>query len=313
MSRNRPIAEILIVFACLASFAGCRSTKDRDGAAPSEKMTAREQAGYLGPVQTVKCETAEFSTQDGKRVEGARVPSLETSYNRRGDVTEERWYDASGNLDFRVLFTHDAKGNVREVVRRDAQDNLLERHVYRHDRKGRPTESLAYDSEGQLTMKGEYRHDAKENAVGCVFRDEKGLQKNRRLDVQDAKGRRIRTEWYDAGNTLKWRTLVAYSPDSTKIEETSCDYNPDGSLDRKTVSTYDARRRILSEATYADDGSLLERFEYTYAYDWRGNAVKQTRLRLVRKEGLPGEGASIYEPESVTYTTLTYFPDAATQ
>ncbi|MDP2895089.1 MAG: hypothetical protein Q8Q12_00850, partial [bacterium] len=278
-----------------------------------EKMTAREQAGYLGPVQTVKSETAEFSTQDGKRVEGARVPSLETSYNRRGDVTEERWYDSSGNLDFRVLFTHDAKGNVREVVRRDAQDNLLERHVYRHDSKGRPTESLAYDSEGQLTAKGEYRHDAKKNAVECVFRDEKGLQKNRRLDVQDAKGRRIRTEWYDADNTLKWRTLISYNPNDAKIEETSCDYNPDGSLDRKTVSTYDARRRILSEATYAAAGSLLERFEYTYEYDWRGNPIKQTRLRLVQKEGLPGEGASIYEPESVTYLTLTYFPDAPTQ
>jgi hypothetical protein len=104
MGGNRPIAATLIVLACLASFAGCRSEKDRNGAAPSEKMTARQQAGYLGPVQTVKCETAEFSTQDGKPAEGTRVPSLETSYNRRGDVTEERWYDASGNLDFRVLF-----------------------------------------------------------------------------------------------------------------------------------------------------------------------------------------------------------------
>jgi hypothetical protein len=139
------------------------------------------------------------------------------------------------------------------------------------------------------------------------------LQRNRRLDVQDAKGRRIRTEWYDADDTLKWRTLISYNPNDTKIEETSCDYNPDGSLDRKTVSTYDARRRILSEATYAADGSLLERFEYTYEYDWRGNPIKQTRLKLVQKEGLPAEGASIYEPESVTYLTLTYYTDVADQ
>jgi len=276
-------------------------------------MTAREQAGYLGPVQTVKCETAEFSTQDGKRVEGARVPSLETSYNRRGDVIEERWYDSSGNLDFRVLFTHDAKENVGEIVRRDAQDNLLERHVYRHDSRGRQTESVSYDSDGKLTTRGEYRHDEKENVIECVFRDDKGFQKNRRLDVQDAKGRRIRTEWYDADNTLKWRTLVAYGSDDTRIEETSCDYNPDGSLDRKTVSTYDARRRILSEATYAADGSLQETFEYAYEYDWRGNPIKQTRLKLVQKEGLPGEGASIYDPDSVTYLTLTYYTDSTAQ
>lgn len=304
-------AAAVMVIACLASSGGCRSAKNGEEAAPSEKLTARQQAGYLGPVQTVRSATAEFSTQDGKRVEGTRIPSLETSYDRKGNVTEERWYDSSGSLDFRVLFRYDAKGNVREVVRRDAQENLLERHVYRRDGKGRPVESLAYDSGGKLTTKGEYRHDEKENAVECVFRDEKGVKKNRRLDVQDAKERRIRTESYDADNTLRWRTVVSYSSDDIRIEETSCDFGPDGSLERKTVFVYDARRRLLSEAAYGADGSLADRFEYTYEYDWRGNPIKQTRLKLLQKEGLPVEGASVYEPDSVTYLTLTYYADLA--
>jgi hypothetical protein len=68
-------------------------------------------------------------------------------------------------------------------------------------------------------------------------------------------------------------------------------------------------RRLLSEAAYAADGSLSERFQYTYEYDWRGNPVKQTRLKLSQVHGLPAEGASIYEPDSVTYMTLTYYTD----
>jgi hypothetical protein len=302
--------SIVVLLVFLAFFAGCRATKDRDGAEPSEKMTSREQAGYVGPVQRVKSETAEFSTQNGRRSEGARAPSLETLYDRRGNVAEERWYNASGNLDFRVLFTYGPKGNVREVVRRDPEDTLLERHVYRHDSKGRLVESLAYDSGGKLTTRGESRYDAERNMTECVFRDGSGLRKNRRLDVQDTRGRRLRTEWYDADNTLRWSTVVSYSADDGRIEETSCDYNPDGALERKTVFTYDSRRRLLSEAAYAADGALVERFEYTYEYDWRGNPVKQSRLKLVQTDGLPGAGASIYEPDSVTYMTLIYYTDA---
>lgn len=306
------VVAIVTGVGCLACLAGCRSTKHGEEALRSEKMSAREQAGYLGPVRTVKCETAEFSTQDGQRVEGARVPTLETFYDRRGNVTEESWYDSSGSLDFRVLFTCDAKGNIREVVRRDAQDNLLEKHVYRYDSKGKATESLSYDSEGKLTTRGQYRHDEKGDAVECVFRDENGYPKNRRLDVQDNKGRRIRTESYDADNTLRWSTLVSYGPDDAGITETSCDYNPDGSLERKTVFVYDARRRLLSESTYAADGSLVDKFQYTYEYEWRGNPVKQTRLKLLQSDGLPAEGGSIYEPECVTHLTLTYYANAAT-
>ncbi|MBA2340129.1 MAG: energy transducer TonB [Pyrinomonadaceae bacterium] len=94
----------------------------------------REQDGLLGPVRRARTETATVSTKDGKLVESPRVLLETTTYDLRGNRTDNTYYAVAGNsLTGREIYKYDTKGNIIEMIVRDANGSILNQEVYSYE------------------------------------------------------------------------------------------------------------------------------------------------------------------------------------
>jgi hypothetical protein len=104
---------------------------------------------------------------------------------------------------------------------------------------------------------------------------------------------------YDSSGKLWLRYVYKYQ--GNKKEELV--YSEDGSLNRKNVSTLDDKGNEVEESFYdVKDGSVSERYSYSYEFDAKGNWIKRTASKWAAKDG-----KEQFAPYSITYRTITYY------
>ncbi|HYY41591.1 MAG TPA: hypothetical protein VE775_02595, partial [Pyrinomonadaceae bacterium] len=64
----------------------------------AQTKTDRASAGLIGPVRSVRVETAKLTGSAGQLVEGARLPVAATAYDEQGNVTEQSFFNPDGTL-----------------------------------------------------------------------------------------------------------------------------------------------------------------------------------------------------------------------
>jgi hypothetical protein len=276
--------------------------------AVAEVKTDLQKEGFIGPVQTVQIQTAQFSSQSGQWIEGPRELSASITYdvrgnktevigsafvgktlyayNAQGDLTETLSYSPDGSLSERTVYTYDAKGNLMETVSYAPDGSSHRKTVYIYNAQGQLTEQITCDAAGCFD-KGTYTYDPYGNLVEERFYyPDSAAIKLHIAHTYDAQGRRIQTERGPAHLGLG-------------IE--------------KTVETYDANGNILELTTYYTEkvGDEEDRpipppakRVYTYEFDTHGNWIKQTQTLCTAETGEP-----VCEPFMVTYRTITYYPE----
>jgi antitoxin component YwqK of YwqJK toxin-antitoxin module len=276
--------------------------------AGAEVKTDLQKEGLIGPVRTVRIETAQFSNQSSQWIEGPRELSAGITYdvrgnktevtgsafvgktlyiyNAQGDLTETLSYSPDGSLSERTVYTYDAKGNLMETVSYAPDGSSHRKTVYTYNAQGQLTEQVTCDAVGCFD-KGAYTYDPYGNLVEERFYyPDSAAIKLHIVHTYDAQGRRIQTERGPAHLGLG-------------IE--------------KTVETYDANGNILELTTYYTEKVEDEagkpipppaRVVYTYKFDARGNWIKQTQTLYTSETGKP-----VCEPSMVTYRTITYYPE----
>jgi hypothetical protein len=95
-----------------------------------------EHDRLLGPVQTVSTEVAEFTTQDGKSVEGPRMPLQTVTYDARGNRVKRVDLNRDGSVAQTIVYKYDANG--RNTGYEDYVTGLSEprKHIFTFDEKG---------------------------------------------------------------------------------------------------------------------------------------------------------------------------------
>ncbi len=86
---------ILLVFVSLAAFAR------------SQGSTDREREGLKGPVQTVHVRKTTTSDENGMRTETPLLLTHVVKYDKAGSRTELAFYDSSGILSRRIVYTYE--------------------------------------------------------------------------------------------------------------------------------------------------------------------------------------------------------------
>src|SRR5205085_12531521 len=69
---------------------------------------------FVGPVRTVRVETASYVKRDGALVEGPRRLSFAVSYSEDGKRSEWEYYAADGTLRDRSVIVYDDRGRMVE-------------------------------------------------------------------------------------------------------------------------------------------------------------------------------------------------------
>jgi hypothetical protein len=171
------------------------------GTVYSQSSTDRERDGLKGPVQTVRLRKTTTLDENGMRTETPLVLSQVTTYDKSGSKTEMAFYDSSGMMSRRIVYTYEPESKRKSgLITYDSNNSMVRKVVDTYGKNGyeknrtivdfnedgtvyRKSE-IAFDSLGDLTEVAEYRVD------GTLIKKERAPFKEPELEhvVTDQRG-----------------------------------------------------------------------------------------------------------------------------
>ncbi|HEY0100065.1 MAG TPA: hypothetical protein VGB76_14040 [Pyrinomonadaceae bacterium] len=300
------------------------------GGANAQSKSDREHDGLRGAVRALKLEAAEFTSKNGKSVEGARVLLRTVTYDARGNKTRQVVYNHDGSVAQTLVYASDPQGRSTGYEEFTGTLSVPRKHVYVLDDKGNRIEYSLVQPDGSAGEKSLYKYDARGNVAEESLYDHKGGLISRNVYAYDDRGRQVSQTRYNADGSLSATSALSYDAQDNLIERMR--YESD-ILTYRVRYVYDRRMRVIAQETvgsvvesdvphseahapgrvvytykggeqprelniYAPDGSIRERV--VIEYDARGNWIRKTHLAESGKRGR-------WEARRVVRQTITYF------
>lgn len=238
----------------------------------------------LGSVKSIQTER----TWTTKNVESKRVLMTIETYDQQGNKTE--WNAYMGNdKPLRSLFTYNDKGNVTKEVWYDSADQLKGNTVYSYDAKGNLIEEISsngirvvftYDSRNNKTRQQVF--DVAKNEGSRVFG---AVEKTVRYSYDKA-NRLIQIASYSPKGLRVWNPAlqahrIIYTYDDKRRIAAQSVFNADNSLRTKTDYVYDSLGRTVKEILFTAKDTQV--YRYNYKADAQGNWTIQTKSKQVSR------------------------------
>lgn len=166
-------------------------------AAKAPQKTDRDRAELHGSVNTVVTEQ-EITDVDGDKTDVRRIKIGEASYDKAGNLIEDKLYMSSDMTKVRtpqrvdantVTFVSDM-GNATEHYKYDASGNVIEKSVtYGDDPNAKPDETIRYtlDKKGHIVQEDVMAEDGTVQSSLVYTRDAKGNVVGQEAHAKDAK------------------------------------------------------------------------------------------------------------------------------
>ena len=140
-------------------------------------------------MQTVAIEVAEFTTKDGKAVEGPRMPAQTISYDARGNRVKQVDFNRDGSTAQMLVYSYDTEGRCTGYEDYTPGLNAPRKHIYMLDQAGKRAEYNIIQPTGAAgDEKYFYKYDAKGNRIAEELYYKKSLI-SRNENSYDEQGR----------------------------------------------------------------------------------------------------------------------------
>ena len=284
----------------------CFSCEHLGGLRGSAKKATREVQGLNGPIHSVAVATAMPVDKDGAWEPGEqKLVSVET-YDKRGNRTERAIYAPDGTVSSKIVFTYDEQGNETETTWYNTDGTPQSRIISTYVDKGHKTEAHSYTANGTLLRRTVFTYDARGNETATHNYTPEGVLESSMVSTYDDNGNLEETAWYYADGKQQGQLVYKRDAKGTLLSSVAFEYAPDGTLQSRTDSTYDARGNPTEVIWYGDNSKSQKKENSTYRYDIFGNWTQQTTTKWASTDN-----KSFFEPPSVNYRTLTYYGKGA--
>ena len=288
----------------------------------------RKQDRLLGSVQSVSTAVAEFTTNDGRNVEGPQMPVQTVTYDAHGNRVKRIDFNRDGSVAQTLIYAYDAEGRATGYEDYTPGLSTPRKHVYVLDQNGYRAEYGIIQPTGSAAdEKYVYKYDNNGNRVAEALYHKTALV-SRNENAYDDQGRLISQVIYNPDGTVSARSRISYDPAGKLLERirhdgdlltykvrytydskgrlteletvgsyVEIDSNSEGYVTGKVVYVYKGKDYPKEALTYNQDGSLRDKV--VFEYDSTGNWIKRTRRvrsATTRKE----------VPVHVEYRTITY-------
>lgn len=278
-----------------------------------DKTTRWRTYALVGPVRTVRTETANVLKKDGQYVEGPRILNMTISFNEDGSRPELCLYDEKGSLSRRIVIRFE-EGKQVEFLNYDGAGKMWLRGLNHYDAKGRTNEQATYNGDGSLRSKTTFTHNDLGQLIERAEYDARGTLLDKSSNTFSAAGelKTVERSSYRADGSLSLREStnvpekrvesVTYNPDgslagkSIRVNQEITEYAADGTLKKSTSIT--SMGRLPEESTYQPDGTIRKESQKPDEIDAHGNWIKQTKW-VSDSQGT--------RPVKVTYRVITYY------
>ncbi len=272
----------------------------------SAKKATREVQGLNGPIHSVAVATAMPVDKDGTWEPGEqKLVSVET-YDKKGNRTERVTYAADGTVSGKIAFIYDKQGNETEAIWYNPAGTPQSRIISTYDDKGHKIEARSYTANGALLRRAVFTYDARGNETAAHSYIPEGVLESSTVSTYDDNGNLEETAWYYADGKQQGQLVYKRDAKGTLLSSVAFEYAPDGTLQSRTDSTYDARGNPTEVIWYGDNSKSQKKENSTYRYDIFGNWTQQTTTKWASTDS-----KSFFEPPIANYRTLTYYGKGA--
>lgn len=198
------------------------------------------------------------------QVDGEPTTWIEYTYDRAGRMLSMR-YNLNGGADaeFREENSYDAKGQLVSQQYYDADGQPRNRTEWAYDGNGNQTREQYYDQNGAPGDWAEHTFDAKGNELGWQYYRADGSLSDHMVYTYDSQGNRIREEYHLDGKQLSSYTEYVYDSDGNQTQKQ--EYQADGTVRGWARYAYDeAGNQILRQEDLDGDGKTDIWMESTY-------------------------------------------------
>lgn len=277
------------------------------------KSTREATYALIGPVRTVRTETANMFEKDGHYVEGPRILNMTVSFDEDGRRPELCLYDEMGSLSRRIVIRFE-RGKQVEYLNYDGAGKMWLRGVSHYDAKGRSDEQATYNGDGSLRSKTTVTYNDLGQLIERAEYDARGTLLDKLSNTFNGAGvlKAVERSSYRPDGSLSLREStnptemrvesVTYNRDgslagrSIRVNQEITEYAADGSLKKTTLIT--STGRLPEESTYGPDGTIRKESQLPDEIDAHGNWIKQTKWVS------DSQGS---RPVKVTYRVITYY------
>lgn len=217
--------------------AGCAPSYPKPALMAAKVQVPQVQAKKAGP-----CSIGRDWNDDGKIDQWTAF-----TYNKAGKVAVEAQYSKlGGRPDLVTRSSYDGKGNlVREIRKTDAAKGQTD---------------YAYDAKGHLVKMTVVEHGRVQLVVDYDY---------------NAVGQKVRETQFRGGSRQPASVILYRYNSKGELAETDTDSNGDGKIDRKTLTTYDARGNKTIEKIFWGDSKTPGLIAHYY-YDEENNRIRKT-------------------------------------
>jgi hypothetical protein len=266
--------KVLDSFKLLSEAEVAAAVKAKESAAepsplPQEPVAARDGSDAAddrlrGAVKTVLQESESLS---GPAAGNDRKPSSMKYYNQDGNLTKQERYDYKGNLSEITVFGYLDGARV-------SNSKGIERPY-------NPPPIVMASPSGAPKPKSDPRYSNK-----FAFR-------------YDSQKRLLEKTWFHSNGEVQIRYVYKYS--GNQLEELV--YAHDGSLNQRYIVVFDDKGNEIEQTSFETrDGSVRDKYSYTYEFDTKGNWTKRITSKSVTKDNKLS-----FEPAYAHYRTITYY------
>ncbi len=207
-----------------------------------------------------------------------------TTYDKNGNIVEEKNYRRSGEVLYINTYKYDSQGNRIEYVKYDGnREKINYKQSFVFDGKGNKLIETGYN--GADHYKNTYKYDGQGNLIEINYYVDDELDEQRQLRRD---GNLTEIKVYDGQGAFKFTLLNRYDNRKNLIEEVKNEVN--NTTSRKVNYDYDQHANLNEEVKY-----LYGNFTYRmiYKYDQKNNLLEV-------KEEKPGSDPYILK--KYTYT-----------
>jgi hypothetical protein len=202
-----------------------------------------------GTVKSITEKTfLERNTQSKKSETQKLLTTTISSFDRDGNVTEEKYCEPQNTLVEKVVFRHNNQNHIIDESHYNSNGTCKNRFTYRYNKQGNPIEKdCVYPANCKNTPKFIFRYDHKGYLVEDGFYPRDSQYGIKSVYLHDATGFLTERDIYDQTNHL-WG---------------------------KYIYQYDSKGNMSKAFNYKGNKILNEKFTYGYLYDPKGNWTNQ--------------------------------------
>jgi hypothetical protein len=256
----------------------------------------------IGPVRSLRQETAKLTDIGGETIEGPRVLIQTATFDNRGRMTEQVMNNPDGTLKWQlnwtVRSTYDTNGREMERVSYNDSGEVTSRTVWVYQANGNLTKSITYGAAGEIRFYDTFEYDESGHKIRANYFNADGSTRGNDCFVYDSRG--YLTEVTHSEGVQQFRDTYKHDDRGNQTEWSV--YDKTGQRGLKVSFGYsDDSRGIPTEfLRYDSNDKVVSKEVYTYEFDSRGNWIKSK----TRREVFGGQAPII--AKEITYRTLTY-------